>query len=377
MTADDTPINLEPDPTRCTIATDSRSEMVPDVVGIFIWNLRLLGEYDDADPVACTYPDERASRTMMSSGLYTDRRDGPRARTVTEIGPKDWVAIGTMLEAWLTRSELGIDHVHACPDNGLPTGVDEQRFMQALGSIVDGFDGFFPVRAAGTGRSAPWDRSGAEEPVHPRTDEILDALEWCARQVGRKVHETYHSYFNHYHLGWDRTAGLAAFVEEVNLLMNRRRLAYEMEGGGRILRLVDGPLGSAIRSARFSTGDPETDEKLAMAVRRFLDRDPDAAQAAIEALWDAFERVKTLEDVDIKIGVRRLLDRASRSPAEREVLEAETRALTELGNKYPIRHHKVGMPSFGEDRQFLDHLFLRLYALLDLLLSQTDRLTRK
>lgn len=313
---------------------------------------------------------------MTSGGLYTDRRDGPRARTVTEIGPKDWVAIGIMIEAWLRRSELGIDFVHTCTDNGLPTEVDEQRFRKALGLVVEGFDAYFPVRTDLGNPRAPWDRADEGEPTHPSTDDVFDALEWCAGQVGKIVARAHHSYMKHDHLSWDRPAGLAAFVEEINLIFSRRRLAYQMDRTGQISRVVDGPVGDAIRSARFVTGDRETDEKLALAVRRFLDRDYDAARASLEALWDAFERVKTLEDRDIKKGAGTLLDRAAGSPAEREILEAEMHALTTLGHKYPIRHHKVGGPSFGDGRQFRDYLFQRLYALIDLLLSRTDRLRR-
>src|SRR5260370_34129934 len=45
----------------------------------------------------------------------------------------------------------------------------------------------------------------------------------------------------------------------------------------------------------FQTGDAETDRLLEAARRRILSPKPEDRQDALEKLWDAFERLKTLE----------------------------------------------------------------------------------
>ena len=98
----------------------------------------------------------------------------------------------------------------------------------------------------------------------------------------------------------------------------------------------------ATRSPVPSVGDVQVDEKIATALRKY--RAPDAAvrREALEALWDAFERIKTVVDpISKKRSVRALIDLMADEGASRDAIEAEFVALTKIGNDFQIRHHEV------------------------------------
>ncbi|MEO3863262.1 hypothetical protein [Acrocarpospora sp. B8E8] len=122
-----------------------------------------------------------------------------------------------------------------------------------------------------------------------------------------------------------------------------------------------------------NTGDSQLDELLNDAVSRFLSRIPAARQDAIEKLWDAFERLKTLErGGQKKASLAELLQNAAPEPFRTE-LDNEFRVLTGVGNNFRIRHHehdKHALPG-GDAR---DYLFIRLVSIIAFVLRQTGRM---
>lgn len=95
---------------------------------------------------------------------------------------------------------------------------------------------------------------------------------------------------------------------------------------------------------------------------------------SIEKLWDAWERLKTIEaGKDKKASTANILDKAAAEPAFRDLLEKEALQLTDIGNKFMIRYSEVGKVPITEPRQ-VDYLFQRLHAAIWLLLSAGGRL---
>ncbi len=94
---------------------------------------------------------------------------------------------------------------------------------------------------------------------------------------------------------------------------------------------------------------------------------------SLESLWDAWERLKTLEPGrDKKESTARILDRASQEPVFRGVLETEARLLTDIGNNFMIRHAEINKTPINDD-EHVDFLFHRLFAVIRLLLRKTNR----
>lgn len=117
-----------------------------------------------------------------------------------------------------------------------------------------------------------------------------------------------------------------------------------------------------------TTGDVTLDRLLEEARTKFRDPNAKIRREALQILWDAWERLKSIKDpTDKKKSASELLDSVATDAPFREELEKEAKALTHIGNTFHIRH-------FEKDRAPLvrqahvDYLFHRLFALIWLLL---------
>ena len=86
-------------------------------------------------------------------------------------------------------------------------------------------------------------------------------------------------------------------------------------------------------------------------------------------MWDAWERIKTLEQpTDKRKSIGILLDKASSEPKFRERLEREVAELTEIGNNFMIRHTEITKTPVTLSPH-VDYLFHRMFALIYLVLG--------
>jgi hypothetical protein len=164
-----------------------------------------------------------------------------------------------------------------------------------------------------------------------------------------------------YYLGSQLSAHVEAFASKLltPLVRDITRLTET--------RLVPSVLMEAMNRLP-SSGDAKLDELLQEACTWFRDPAPSARGRATERLWDAWERLKSLEvEGDKRLSVAALLESATSNPAFRLVLESEAKALTEIGNKFHIRHFETDRSALTEPEQF-DYLFHRLYALMHYLI---------
>ena len=198
-----------------------------------------------------------------------------------------------------------------------------------------------------------------------------------ARNIGEPNQVGWHDPFSHHHLKLNREAGLKKFVEDINRIFSRNDLVYELSESGAIERTVPAPMADLVKRTGFRTGDNDLDGLLDTAIDRFLSPKPEARQDAMEKLWDAFERLKTIEGgKDKKARAIALIDRATSdvAPVFRSVIGTEFKAMTKVGNELRIRHSEVGHEPVGETGE-KDYLFMRLYALVWLMLKRTWRLS--
>lgn len=109
------------------------------------------------------------------------------------------------------------------------------------------------------------------------------------------------------------------------------------------------------------------DDLLERARTKFLSHDPQDRRESLEKLWDAWERLKTLNDPsNKKLSVTVLLDQAAPEPGFRSTLEAEAKELTRIGNDFQIRHSEINKVVINNDAD-VDYLFHRLFSLIFLL----------
>lgn len=96
-------------------------------------------------------------------------------------------------------------------------------------------------------------------------------------------------------------------------------------------------------------------------------------QIALEKIWDAFERMKTvLAGKDKKDSANKLLDAIS-TELTKDFFEDEFKSMTTLGNEYQIRHHEQGKKAINENL-CKEYLFFRMLSLIDFSLNKIEGL---
>lgn len=121
------------------------------------------------------------------------------------------------------------------------------------------------------------------------------------------------------------------------------------------------------------SGDATLDALLQDARLKFKDPAPKARAEATEKLWDAWERLKTLDvQGNKRMSAARLLDQCSPEPRFRALLEVEAKTLTDIGNTFHIRHFETDKIAL-EQAEHNDYLFHRMFALIHLLLFSRAR----
>ena len=108
-------------------------------------------------------------------------------------------------------------------------------------------------------------------------------------------------------------------------------------------------LQEALAETVFHTGDKALNELLEDARHKFLNRDLKVRRESLEKLWDAWERLKTIEPgKDKKVQATALLAKASIETSFQERLKKEARELTDIGNKFMIRHTETDKVPISE-----------------------------
>ena len=306
----------------------------------------------------------------MSDIYFSDRESGPRVRDLQDLTPGAWRGIVGAIESRMEGGAFGLDFPERCTDGAAyTTGTDQTTFAQAVQGEIPDLQ--WPLQTVKSDNSlfGPYN----VEPHVPAIASALDLVEFCYRHVAQPNHDDrIHSYFGHYHLDFDRETGRESFRSQINRIFARNGLAYELRSNGAVQRLAPPVLHESLRSAVFDTGDEGLDNLLETARQKFLNHDADTRREGLEKLWDAWERLKTLEKPNNKrLSIQTLLDRVTSEPTYRDVLEQEARQLTEIGNHFHIRHTEIGKAPIGDDAQ-VDYLFHRLFAFALLILEKNS-----
>ncbi|MEW6227083.1 MAG: hypothetical protein AB1700_03175 [Bacillota bacterium] len=291
----------------------------------------------------------------MEREYFSDRDLGARRRIGEQVEKNAWGGIIVAVMSRIADGSFGYRYPLQCPDGRGVCGCDEELFSMSLQAEIPDIQ--WPLQTDQV----------------PPTPAILDLVEFCYQVVAKPCEIDYHRFFGHSHFGFDREQGQVDFRNEINRIFSRNGLAYELKFDGRICRLAPTPLGEILPSVVFQTGDAELDRLLETARVKYLDPNPAIRRESLEKLWDAWERLKTVEiGKDKKTSTAELLNKAAREPLFREALEREATELTRIGNTFSIRHSEVSqVPLMLDD--YVDYLFHRLFALIRLLLKTTGR----
>lgn len=286
----------------------------------------------------------------MTRDYFSDRERGPRPRVQVDLRGPAWGGIVALIGGAVSNGGFGLAFPSGCPDGRGITGTN----YRAMGLAVRGEipDLAWPLDADAT----------------PDTLAVLDLVEFAFDRIAKPESYEFHDFFGHDHFNFDKDAGRAEFRIAANQIFARNQLAYELDEGGRIIRLSAPVLGDTLKGYSFASGDPKLDELLEGARAKFLDPDPSVRREGLEKLWDAFERLKTLEPgSDKRASANALIEKSASEPTFKALLGEEAKSLTVVGNTFHIRHSETSQVELQSD-DHVDYLFHRLFALIWLLL---------
>lgn len=296
---------------------------------------------------------------------FSDRENGPRARTEQVISPEVWAGLVATVQALISSGAFGLRFPERCPDGQAICGCDQGAIAASVVAEMPGLT--WPLE---TSRLVDDRFLQQREPFAPDTLLILDFVEFVYASAAKPVPGKHHDFFNHHHFTFDQPAGQEEFRATVNRIFSRNGMAFEMLSTGRIVRVLPPVLGEELRRTIFRTGDRTLDNMLEECRLKFSDRSPLVRREALERLWDAWERIKSLADPsDKKRSIKITLDATASEPLLRARLEEEATELNSIGNSHLIRHSEVNqVPVIDLDH--IDYLFHRLFAMIQLLLRK-------
>lgn len=326
---------------------------------------------------------------MADDTYYSDRTDGPVARVREDVPAEVWRGLVALIQrrvdsGWLAREFPG----QGCPDGSAITGTNRNAFDASLLAEIPRLQPF-----EGWSDKAQFmvDYRPLLDPAQlPPTPTALDVIDFITRHVAKPTNRVSHDYFRHDHLVFDETMddptsdecrsvreGRREFRKDVDLIFARNGLAFTIGDDNKVQRL--GPVEARRMLGDFvpRTGDAELDAMLQDARARFTSRDRSDQAAALDKLWDAFERLKTLELGDPTKKTQPAQQLIQRAAAGSDTLAGhlhhEFRALTDIGNQFYIRLSEHGQHRLPEPAG-VDYVFTRLLALTAFVLRQTNRM---
>lgn len=164
---------------------------------------------------------------------------------------------------------------------------------------------------------------------------------------------------------FSRCCSNADFTKRINIILNSHDICYELKDGQILNRLSHEIL------LNTDIAGPETGltELVQESVRFMNDGN---YQLAVEKVWDAFERLKSYfcsPSIDKKKSVEVILDRLSGDSAEyRNLFNNELREITDIGNRFRIRHHEVMKIEIPDDR-YRRYFYKKCYSLISTILE--------
>ena len=307
---------------------------------------------------------------------FSERESGEVPREAEEISSNAWKGILAKIRARAADGSFGAGYPAICPEGTYIVGTDEASLSDGIRADIPGLSVYDEQDYLGHSQSilATLSESGAHLP----TLDILDLIEFCWKSVGASKRISDHSYFNHSHLAFDKHShlvfdvdnGREQFRHEIEIIFRRNGIAYKLTEEGRIERLMPLAFQSILVDSDFDTGEVELNRLLSTAQRKFLNPNQEIRREGLEALWDAWERLKTLDGQgDKKARIKAMLDvtAGASSPIFRDAVEREAIELTDIGNSLRIRHSETSQEILATS-EHVDYLFYRLFSFVLLIL---------
>lgn len=158
----------------------------------------------------------------------------------------------------------------------------------------------------------------------------------------------------------------APFMASINGVFERAKLDFSLSFQGMIEHILkhevyDNSIGQNIGVIT----EPGLRDLLDQAIALHQQPSLDSHRDAVEKIWDAFERLKTYYiGMDKKASAQKIVsDMAGGQEPFSDLINAEFKVLTDIGNSYRIRHHETSKIDITDIRHY-DYFFNRCLSLI-------------
>ena len=292
--------------------------------------------------------------------LYTERNLlRPTIERTWVVSQEVYVLLLGICQKYLVH--LALRFPSRCPDDEDDIcGVDERALFR-----------FLKLRIPDLLRD---EYSNSDEPIIPSSDEydqysLFDYIEYIAQNMVTATKGSYHPFFHHSHYSFKKDdSSFREFMQEINDAFTMSGLQYVLTEGRLIERITDADdfVLQAAEDVQF-VSEKGLRELVLEAIALYHNARLETHHLATEKIWDAFERIKTVfPDLDKRRSSEKLIGEIAGGCSQVvDLLNCEFKALTEIGNKFRIRHHETDKIDIENDC-FCDYLFVRCLALVDL-----------
>lgn len=305
---------------------------------------------------------------------FTDRELGKKEPTIAEIDIYVWNGIVAIFDSFIADNSLSKDFPEQCPEGQGVYCCNMTLLYDKLKALIPNIEIPITRKEKFITDYSDWETGKKEVENIIDTFATLDLIEFCHRHLYDPAPiGNLHEYFNHFHLTFKETGtSKQKFQNEINSLFERNGIAYYLSKEGKITRII--PVGfQQIINRKFQTKDPTLNQLLTEATQFILLPKISDRIRAIEKLWDAFERAKTFYSSNKKASATQLINLVANGNGLFEAyLTSEAATLSEIGNKFQIRHFETDKQPIT-NTSHIDYLFFRMFSLIDLFIKELEK----
>lgn len=301
---------------------------------------------------------------------FSDNELGKQERVKEDIPVSVWNGIVAVYEKFKAENYFSSSFPEQCPDHLGICGFDDSLFQDRVNSEIPNL--VVPIQRKQEKGTVFEDWTSKTVDTIIDKYSTLDFLEFCHQHVKKPIKGKFHDFFGHYHLTFqDDFESKKVFREELNKIFERNGIVFFLNDTGRINRTTP-EVFQTLTNKIFQTSDHRLNELTKRAYDKFVLPKLDDRIHALEKIWDAFERAKTYYSSKKNVSADQLLELVSKGNTHlKDELTKEAKALTEIGNKFQIRHFETDKIEITNNKH-VDYLFYRMTSLIHLILTELE-----
>lgn len=289
-----------------------------------------------------------------------------------------WNGIVVLYNELISNNKLAEKFPLNCQDGQGICGVDEASLSHAIKAEIPNIEmPIQPINEISKDTMFSFDTPKKEKKVS--LYDALDLIEFLYRHLcSPKPVGKYHDFYRHQHFVFDKDISNEQndFTSKIDTIFYRNNLPYRLNDG-KIERIVDEIMSEIVDRTSFYTADNDLNSMLNIAYTKFKSPKKEIRHEALEKIWDAFERMRSIYSVELSIdkknSIEKLIKDASNENGVMQILlNEDTHDLSKIGNNTQIRHHETDKIAITDEKH-IDYLFFRVSNIIQLFLKNIEK----